>query len=397
MERYFGVRGKARVQRILNAVEVAGGIVLEAPDPSIAPFEFRVKTPLGDTLHLICYAFTANEYGQGRRPPDEHRLQVKYGSEFKRPHEIYVDSIGAKTTLLFGVHDDLDVFIAVDPAAHNPTWFSSSIEFKGEDAKKGAAGWHYWERDRMLGGRRQVRPAVLADFDFSTEVLIAFNPKHFLTFARFERLATGMEAGERAMLAERVRRSLRNREALDRLLTLPSAPELVARSEHPLLAHLGLSGIELLDTLQSRFRLMAAVRGSVAEVHLRRELEATPGVSSVEHIDLDGQPDFLVRYKKRSFRIECKNVLRSTRGKIPRVDFQKTRASKSNPCSRYYDAGQFEVLAACLHPITESWEFRFCSTAELPLHPSCNGKLSTNVQVAGPAWHNSLPLLLNSL
>src|SRR5437870_4928098 len=137
MERYLGVHGKEKVDKILAAVQESGGTVLQAPTPSIAPFELRVKTRSNEILNLICYAFTANKYKQAGRPEDEHRFQIKYGSEFKRAHQIYVDPTGARTTLMLGVHDDLDVFIAVDPTVHNPTWFSSSVEFKQADLKKG--------------------------------------------------------------------------------------------------------------------------------------------------------------------------------------------------------------------------------------------------------------------
>ena len=398
MERYFGVLGKKRVERIIAAVEASGGSVLDAPNPSIAPFELRIKTSSNEILDLICYAFTANKYKQAGRPKDEHRFQIKYGSEFKRPHQVFVDPTGARTTLMFGVHDDLDIFIAVDPTAHNPTWFSSSVEFKQADLKKARSGWHGWERDRIAKGRRRAGPpSSEADESLATEVLVAFSPRHFVDFARFERIASGMDAGERLLLSDRVAKIIDNHSAITRLLAWPpdlDRPEQAMR--HPLLVQLGLTTEELFATLQSRFRLFAAVRGSVAEVHLGRLLRTLPGVSNVEHIDLDGKPDFLIHYKKKPFRIECKNVLGRLHGNAPKVDFQKTRASKSDPCSRYYDAQQFEILAACLHPVTQRWEFRFCSTATLLPHKKCPGKLSTNVQVAGESWHRSLPNLLDA-
>src|SRR5438128_563954 len=96
MERYFGVKGKANVRRILAAVEESGGQVIDGPNPSVAPFEFGVKTRSGEVLNLVCYAFTANEYRQRGRPSDEHRFQIKYGSEFKRAHSIYLDPTNAR-------------------------------------------------------------------------------------------------------------------------------------------------------------------------------------------------------------------------------------------------------------------------------------------------------------
>lgn len=72
--------------------------------------------------------------------------------------------------------------------------------------------------------------------------------------------------------------------------------------------------------------------------------------------------------------LECKNVLRTTyAGGIPKLDFQRTRASKSDPCLRYYMPSDFQVLAACLHPVTEQWEFKFALTSKLPPHGSLPG------------------------
>src|SRR5204862_4587430 len=114
-----------------------------------------ILTEDGEALDLVLYAFTANKYGQGGRPSDEHRFQIKYGSDFKRPHPVHIDHTAAQITLMLGVHDTKDVLIAVDPAAHNPTWFSSSIEFKSPELDQALEkGWHCWERERVASGRR---------------------------------------------------------------------------------------------------------------------------------------------------------------------------------------------------------------------------------------------------
>ena len=80
--------------------------------------------------------------------------------------------------------------------------------------------------------------------------------------------------------------------------------------------------------------------------------------------------------------IECKNVLRrQLSDKIPRIDFQRTRTSKNDPCSRYYSDKDFDIVAACLHAATESWEFRYRPSRELEPHSRCEGKLSNKVTV----------------
>ncbi len=166
---------------------------------------------------------------------------------------------------------------------------------------------------------------------------------------------------------------------------------------HPLVKLLGLSVNEILDVLNGRARLMTAVLGGVAEEHLQRQLQADPELFEIIRLDRDGHPDFSVRHRNtgRTIRIECKNVLARLTKLGPCVDFQKTRAAKGDPCSRYYAATQFEVLAACLHPITKSWEFRFVLTEKLAPHSKCSGKLATKVVVGDDWLKNVSELIMN--
>ena len=128
-----------------------------------------------------------------------------------------------------------------------------------------------------------------------------------------------------------------------------------------------------------------AVRGWVAEEHLRGTLEMVPGVSDCKRLDKEGGPDLQLRFFGGPLiTIECKNVLRKvdTSG-TARIDFQRTRASKKDPCSRYYAASDFDVLAGCLHAVTESWEFKYVLPVRLAPHKSCSNKLSNLVKVDG--------------
>jgi hypothetical protein len=389
VERYHGVRGQKRIDAIAAAIELSGGTIVRAPSPHIAPFEFDVQLPDGKPLRLICYAFTANKYRQAGRPTDEHRMQVKYGSEFDRPHGVYIDPRSNRTTLFFGVHDDEDLFIAVDPALHNPTWFSSSIEFKHADVKLALrTGWHGWERVRSPRGRRRVLPQE----SLTSEALLAFTPQHFLTYALFERVATGIDTGERLILIDDIGQDLRRGRGAQSTVATRLDLLTPASAEHGLLAQFGLPIDQLLDLIAENPRLHTAVRGGVAERHLHGVLERTPGVTGLRKINVDGQPDFWLHYHRRPLRIECKNVSPKTSRGVPRVDFQKTRAAKGNPCSRYYAVSQFEVLAACIYPVTQRWDFRFCLTKTLPPHKTCPGKLSDRVLVDG--WAEDLPALL---
>ena len=366
--------------QIEQAIEASGGRVLERPDPTTAPFVLKATGADGRSLDLVCYAFTANKYRQAGRPSNEHRFQVKYGSEFHRYHNLYLDPKGVRTTLMFGVHLELGLFVGIDPRMHTPTWFSSSVEMKEGDLEEARSkGWHGWQRDRSSVRRKSVMPIE----DLRTEVVIGFRPEHFLRYVDLENVASGLDPGERLLLSDGIGARLADGKLVD--------------PRHVLEAQLGLSAREILDVIGARFRLKADVRGSVAEHHLGRYLQDVPGVTGVRHIDEDGRPDFEISYKNHAVRIECKNVLGRPAKDGPRVDFQKTRASKANPCSRYYQPTQFDVLAACLHPITERWDFMFSGTSTLKPHLRCPGRLSERVVVAGPTWMNNLPRLLDAL
>jgi len=375
MRRYQVARREGVVEFISAALRACGAEIVSPANPESAPFEFAIRTPSGERVNLICYAFLANKYGQRNRPADEHRFQIKYGSDFSSLHQLYISRDPGEVTLFFGVHLEEGVFIACDPAMHRWTRFSRSVEFKSHElGETKRHGWHGWERDRRRG--RDVAPYE----DLRTESLLGFTPANFLRYVAFERLATGMDPSERLTLAEKVASGL----------TVVASPD-----AHPLEKELGLSAAQILDLIGGAFRLKVAVRGSAANYHLGQYLLQRRGLEDIRSLDKDKKPDFEFVFRKRRVLIECKNVARhATAGGIPRVDFQKTRASKVDPCSRYYRRAEFHILAACLHPITASWEFRFCATEDLPAHKTCEGRMADRVLVSGPAWHEAIEPVL---
>jgi len=157
----------------------------------------------------------------------------------------------------------------------------------------------------------------------------------------------------------------------------PDAPRL-----HALVKEFALTESEVFDLIANARRLKMAVRGWVAELHLVRLLQHVPGVASCERNDLEGQPDVTLRFRGVPLTVECKNVLRKrTADGLPRLDFQRTRASKRDPCSRYYSPNDFNVIAACLHAVEERWAFTFARPIDLDAHRKCRGKLSSNVRL----------------
>jgi hypothetical protein len=325
----------------------------------------------------VAYAFLANSRVTKNRPPDEHRFQIKYsGKRDGELHEIWQDPWELYTTLFLGINVEEGFWVAADPVLHDPTRFFISLEFKQADADRVLVkGWHSWERSKQM---RQARGPT-TDW---IEVLAGGTAESFLRLIRFERAGKGLDPGHRQLLAEKL--------GAGHDLQLPAA-QTVERAlhrierppSHPLIDELELGPDEIMDLIESAPRLKMAVRGWVAEEHLVRRLGEVPGVEDCVRLEGEGQPDVRLRYRgSRPLEIECKNVLRSrlADGTI-RVDFQKTRASKGDPCSRFYATEDFDLVAACMHSCTEEWGFRYALTRELDVHKKCPEKLSNLVRI----------------
>ena len=360
---------------ILDALRAAHCRIVYASPPNQAPFRITFESPFGERLGIIAYAFLANSRRTRNRPTDEHRFQVKYGSKDFRLHQLYQDPFGLYTTLFLGISPDRGIFVAADPVLHSPTRFFISIEFKEPQVNLiERTGWHVWERDRR------------SQEDEPIEVLVGGTRDSFLRYVRFERDALGEDQGHRQLLAERAVRptDYSPKSSQGSNVVLPWA----SRTLHSLAQEFSLSEHEVLDLIAGARRLKMAVRGWVAEHHLVNHLQRVPGVTDCRALDIEGSPDVELRFEgSRPLRIECKNVLRmrTARGDI-RLDFQRTRASKKNPCSRYYGPGDFDIVAACLHAVTEDWRFRYARPVALDAHPHCRGKLSSNVRLDS-RWH----------
>jgi len=270
------------------------------------------------------------------------------------------------TTLLVGISPDEGFFVGYDPVLHSPTKHYISLEFKEAFVEQiQAKRWAWVERSRRTGSEEPV------------ETIVGGLPKSFLDYVRFEREARGEDQGHRALLAD-------NRGAILRPPVNVKTDD-AARSPyvHALSREFEMSEDEVLTLIAGAKRLKMAVRGWVAEAHLVRKLQQVDGVTDCERIEAEGGPDVQLRFEDSDLLfVECKNVLRDrTRDGLPRLDFQRTRTSKKDPCSRYYSAKDFSLVAACLHALTQQWDYSFALTDQLEPHKKCEGKLSSNVAV----------------
>jgi hypothetical protein len=359
---------------IVEALEKRGCHVVYASDPSQAPFYVVFETPSGDRHGVLAYAFFANTKVTGGRPQDEHRFQIKYGGELKGILDIAVDPHQLITTIALGIDPERGVFVAIDPLMNTPAPMSRSVEFKSFHVEHILDdGWAAWERDRRTA-KTKNRPAYELDEDTRTELLVGGRQERLLDLILLERIARGLDPGERHLVA-------------DKLKEMPPASAGILEP-HALLDELEVEPSALFDLIQGASRLKMAVRGWVAETKLEAVLADIAGVTECTRIEEEGKPDISLRWKgSKPLLVECKNALRETYADgRPKVDFQRTRASKGDPCSRYYRASDFPILAVCLHSVTEEWEFRFAATSELPPHKTCAGRIRNMVPIAEPVF-----------
>lgn len=359
---------------ITNALKQRGSMILHQSDPGHAPFYVVFETPGGERHGILCYAFYANKYvnrtARGERPADEHRFQIKYGGDLTATMDVAIDPTGLVTTLFLGISPELGIFVAADPTVNTPAPMSRSIEFKDRHVEAiKADGWAVWERERRIPRSTDRRAFDAAEEDLRTEVLIGGRQDRLLDLILLERVAQGLDPGERHLAAEK--------------LPLEAEAATVAAAPHALLEELAIPDAALFDLIQGASRLKMAVRGWVAEHHLEEQLSSMPQVSNCRRLDEEGRPDIELSWKGRGpILMECKNTLRTTYADgTPKVDFQRTRAAKGDPCSRYYQSSDFPILAACLHPVLDRWKYRFALTATLPPHSSCPGRIQNLLRV----------------
>jgi len=369
------------LQFIHEALGGAGCRVIHSSDAGHAPFRLSFETAAGERMGIIAYAFFANQKLTVNRPGDEYRFQLKYGDkQDKNLHELWQDPYGLYTTILVGISPTERFFVGFDPVLHSPTKHYISLEFKRSFVEEiSQTGWSWRERERRSGSEEPV------------EVIVGGTIHSFLDFIRFEREARGEDQGHRALLAERRGVVV----SASTVATTDVRPD--AAYVHQLAREFEMSEAAVLDLIAGASRLKMAVRGWVAEQHLVERLREVEGISDCERIEAENSPDIRLRFEGSDLLyVECKNVLRTARKDgAARVDFQRTRASKADPCSRYYSPDDFDVLAACLHAQTERWEYSFALTRELAEHKKCPGRLSSNV-VVDARWREDIRGILGA-
>lgn len=342
------------------------------PDQPVAPIFFGAEDEDGHRYGLLAYPFTTTRRATHNRPKAEHRFQIRYGDPARvrtEANPLARDPAGVDVTLVLAVDPERELLVGLDPLIYAELPMGVSGYYRDAHAEAASEGWFAWAKEK-------AKPrSELGESWEGLESMVGFRPHRFLDYARFEALATslGLDTGLRLKLAERFARGNVDRHGLEELF--------------------GIDATTILDIVESNFRLGIAVRGSVAEHHLGRLLADDPMVAWHEPIDEDGKPDFRIRlHDGRELTIECKNALRETyKDGDAKVETQKTRDSGAG---RKYPFDAFDVLAACMFPVTGRWTFRFKRASELVPWSSDPSRIGAIQRIDG-TWVDSLGALLS--
>jgi len=88
---------------IVEGLKAANCTILSTSDAAHAPFLITYETPLGERQGVLVYAFFANSKLTKNRPVDEHRFQIKYGSDERAILPIEQDPTRLLTTIFVGM------------------------------------------------------------------------------------------------------------------------------------------------------------------------------------------------------------------------------------------------------------------------------------------------------
>ncbi|MBF4591603.1 hypothetical protein [Curtobacterium sp. VKM Ac-1395] len=372
----YRVHGTDLRDFLVHAVEASGGRVLYASGPGRAPVYLGVQLDSDERIGMLVYPFRITRNPIKKRPRDEVRGQLRYGSEdtWRREHPVGRDIAGVDVTTIIGIDPVDGVLLGLDVNLWDP--LPMGISFYAKDAELQQAkdsGWHVWEKVNRGGTkRREARSPT------NLETVVAFTPDRFIDYARLERRATSLRLDPPLRFAAAT--AIANR-------VLPDEPQ----HRHVLEEQFALTSEQILDIIGGRNRLSVAVRGGVAEYHLERQLTGAPGIASVRRLDVDAMHDFDVTLDDGTLlRVECKNASpKSSASGAYKVETQKTRASKGNAASRFYPVDGFDVVAACLFSPTGRWDFRFGRTADMARHKDFADRLAP-IQIITEEWGDTL-------
>lgn len=176
--------------------------------------------------------------------------------------------------------------------------------------------------------------------------------------------------------------------------------DLLVEEVHPLLAKWKVTPMDIIEAVGHGFRAQVDVKGKLAEWMLFKELvvlRAEGSIQTIDWLDADDRPDFVLKVGRRDVVVECKNV-RSLAAKerkdAPiRVEMQKTRNARDGSNTRGYRTDHFDVLSACMFNRTGRWDFMHITIdglATRPEDPSCLKVMHRVPEKPKAPWRSSI-------
>ena len=363
---------------LIKAVESSGGRILYVSEADRVPIS-GIQLDSDERLGLLVYPFRMTRNATRNRPADEVRGQLRYGggTDWNQTHPVGRDVAGVDVTVIVGIDVDNEILLGLDARLWDPLPMGISFYAKVADLDRAKrSSWLVWEKVNRSGPKR-YEPARSPT---ELETMVAFTPDRFIDYARLERRATSLRLDPSLRFAAATAMAER------------ASPEL--QREHVLEKQFALTSEQILDIIGGRNRLAVAVRGGVAEHHLEYQLRLRTDIAQVERLDIDAMHDFnVILVSGKILRVECKNASPHVypNGDY-KVEVQKTRASKGDPASRFYEMEAFDVVAACLFTATGQWSFRFGLTHSMQRHRDFPGRLAP-IQRISSTWVGDLAQL----
>ena len=343
------------------------------------PVYLGIQGPNDERIGVLCYPFRCNPRRSRAGPPDEHRLQIRYGGEALAggDHPLGLDIAGVDMTVVLGVHLEADLLIGLDPLRYDPLPMGISIEFKarGTSTKRSDAGWYVWEREHQPG-----RECATPSAGRARDPRRASAPSGCSTYVGFERRASGLGLDP----------PLRFRAAE----VAATDPTVRARGGRPRAR----GGVRPLQRARSstlianRCRLASPSVAESPSTTSQRVLRDDAGGRAAAR-DRPGRPARLRRHAARRSASSASSARTSRRTPTPtatsRSRCRRPGRTRDDPAGRFYRPDQFDVVAACLYAVTGAWEFRYKATAAMPRHAAHPDRLAA-MQRVDDTWADTL-------
>ena len=141
-----------------------------------------------------------------------------------------------------------------------------------------------------------------------------------------------------------------------------------------------------------------ALKGTTSEFRALKNLQQKYKIERSQNPDAGGNPDFALNHKGRKILIEHKRAsIKGYKGGHFKLEFQKSRASKSDPSSRYYSPDWCDIVSIDVSEHTGiADDKRFVLASDLDRHEKHPQKIKA-LHRQSTLWYDSLDELLTVL